>query len=339
MRTSGPLTDYANYAVSASATRLRPLSPNEILAYAQFLYRTHGLEILKRSITPSAYLYVAVVFIFSFVIPRSGENQFGRGTQDQVFEFLIVMVLGLLVSIPLITIGLAMICTLTTEIARRWLHNSPLDWAEIDASTQSMFWEGWKGLTFAMFTAFRWVVLGLVVTAGAGLASVWLGESSWIPGVIATIGVIGVIVAIGLCIWELTRVIFTVPVYLIEGKTGKVSVARSRELIKPVKIADPGSPIGSGLSTLILVSIILYIGYGTIEALFQLSDKVAGLVSVPIIQIMIRSGIALLPGLLAVLTTLPYFAMIIALSYFERRARKEGYDIELLIQQMSRRRR
>jgi len=249
------------------------------------------------------------------------------------------MILGLLVSIPLITIGLSMICTLTTELARRWLHNSPIDWPEIDIATQSMFWEGWKALTYAMFTAFRWVVLGLLVTAGAGLTSVWLGPSSVVPGIIAIIGVIAVLAAIGVCIFELTRVIFIVPIYLIEGITGKASVARSRHLVKPSKFADTGSPIGTGFTTFILVSIILYIGYGTFEGLFQLSDRASQMVSVPLIQVMIRAGVALLPGLLAVLTTLPYFAMIIAIAYFERRARKEGYDIELLIQQMSRRRR
>ena len=240
-----------------------------------------------------------------------------------------------LISIPLITLALALVCTFTTELARRWLLNIDLKWTEIDTATTSMFVSGWKGLSYALFMVFRWALLGIFVTAGAGLMSTISGPDSPVPGFIAVIGMLLFSAAALYAFYDLTQVIFVVPTYISEGLKGKASVKRSRELKKITKAMDPGSPIGGSIAVFFILGLILYSGFGTLEAAFQISAKLTDWIQIPSFKVMAVSAISLIPGILAVWITLPYFATIVAISYFERRARKEGYDIELLVQQMS----
>lgn len=327
MPTNGSVKDYAIYAQSASAVRLRPYGTNELTETATSLFREFGAKLLGRTFLSSVYFAGAILFLYSFLVPRSFQTVNPKSVSDQMFEFVLVALLGGAAAIPLIAFGLAGVLTTSAVVVSTWIHGEDIQWNRVEQATSKHVLKVVGLIIRVGLSILASSLAGMGLIALSGLLVKVLGTNSPWPGIVTLFGILltgfGLIYA---CVSLGPRAL-AVSAMVAEGLNTKEAVSRSRFLGKPRNRLEPGVPIGTALNVFIAVTFLAYIGIGTAAGLFPIETYLERVSTSLIVKRVLMSLIEIGPLVLGVCLTLPFAGILLALSYFDRRARLEGYDI------------
>lgn len=327
MPTNGSVKDYAIYAQSASAVRLRPYETNELSETATSLFREYGAKLLSRTFLSSVYFAGAILFLYSFLVPRSFQTVNPRSVSDQMFEFVLVAIIGGAAAIPLIAFGLAGVLTTSAVLVSTWIHGEEVQWNRIEQKSSEHVLKVVGLIIRIGVTILASALAGLGLIALSGLLVKLLGTNSPWPGIATFFGVILTGFGLIYAIVALGPRALAISAMVAEGLTTKLAVERSRFLGKARNRLEPGVPLGTAANVFVAVTFFAYIGVATLAGLFPIETYLERLSSSLIIKRILLSLVEIGPLVLGVCLTLPFAGILLALSYFDRRARLEGYDI------------
>ncbi len=315
------------YAQSASAVRLRPYGINEITETATSLFREFGAQLLARTFLSSVYFSGAILFLYSFLAPRTMQTVNPKSVGDQMLEFVLVAFLGTAAAIPLIAFGLSGVLTTCAVLVSTWIHAEEVQWNRIE-QTASRHTVKVVGLIIRIgITILSATLGGLGLIAASGLLVKAVSTDSPWPGILTFFGIalagFGFVYA---CVTLGPRAL-AVSVLVSEQVGTKAAIQRSKFLGKARNRLEPGVPLGTALNVFIALTFFSYIGVATIISLFPIQGYIERISTSLLIKRVLLSLVEIGPLVLGVWLTLPFAGILLSLSYFDRRARLEGYDI------------
>ncbi len=327
MPTNGSVKDYALYAQSASAVRLRPYSANELIETATALFREYGAKLLARTFLSSVYFSGAILFLYSFLVPRSFQTVNPKSVGDQMLEFVLVAVLGTAAAVPLIAFGLSGVMTTCAVLVSSWVHAEEVQWNRIEATVSKHVLKVVLLIIRVGLTVLGATLLGLGLVALSGALVKALGTDSPWPGILTFFGILFAAFGFVYAITALSPRALAVSAMVAEDLGTKAAVERSKFLGKSRNRLEPGVPVGTALNVFIVVTFFVYLGSGTIVGVFPVQSYIEQVAPTLVLKRLLSSLIEIGPLVLGVWITLPFAGILLALSYFDRRSRLEGYDI------------
>ncbi|HEY3705514.1 MAG TPA: hypothetical protein VGL22_10665 [Terracidiphilus sp.] len=311
---------------------LRPSTLGEILDRTASLYRSRFLVYFGLAAIPAALLLGlsgGAVLLFAWAGVTTSSS--GTPNPEAIGGLLVgLMLLGML-ALPL-TLGSNALCgaALCHAASVQTLGES----ITMTAALKAVWKRGWQYIGLYVLQALMiagipfgvWTVLIMIVSVGAAVAG---GANAGGAGMLLS-GVLAVLLFVGLAVyvvWMLLQVCLAFPVAVIESAPIGVSLKRAWQLCR-------------GTRGRMLVLFLLGIAVAWVASL---------LVSMPVIFL-----VSLVPGLsspqhAAVMgtvmiigvygmsfavhaLTMPVFAIALVLFYYDQRVRREGFDVELMMQ-------
>lgn len=334
--TFDPLARYLNMRSMASQRRalLRPMTSSEFTDACFVAYRTIGWNVLKATMVPAIFIVAAIVFVVQFVIPSFFVTSYAGDVRMEVTEALMTLLLGFVVGLPLLLIGVSVATSIIVFAASEFvvgnlsdirfaIANARKRWLGILVLQVGQLLLGFSGFIFS----------GLLLLASGVIGSRAGSDQSLESGVVALIAVMGVVVGFFLAIFVFGRGILVIPAYLIEGGTIREASRRGYDLMKGSGQVPGGTGMISQLiSVIILYVVLLSAGVGTAVSLLQsFSPDASAFRDVPYGEF-IQAAFAYIPLFVSVWVLAPVWGIGATVLYYERRVRKEGYDVEILAQ-------
>lgn len=314
---------------------LEPLSSGALLDEAAHTYQAVGGPILRLSALPLALAYGVITFFGVFVAPGAFLTSNPDDPGAQAIEVASVVAIGLFVAAPLFLSCLGYVSGLVSRlVADLRLGNRP-DEYEAQAAAR----------------------LCLRAMVGANLRSLGIGLSATLASLALLVasGSIGsqdglwqmaaaVIGSLGLAVGPIAAAVvasmhcLAPTIVVVEDRKPREALRRSIELLKG-RGRQPGG-YGAVLGVWGLVALIwiaVAVGVGAVFAAFDLSGHIHNLFGAGLPAQVLDRMLRMLPGFLALWTSVPLWCACSTLLYFDRRVRLEGLDIEVLAREVVRR--
>lgn len=311
--------------------RLRVMTSGEVIDHAIRVYQQLGWTFLKASVIPTLFVVAAFAFIKDYVLPSLLHTENAASLSTQWGEVVFAIGLAVLVGGPLMIIGISATTAIVTQLVSDYmLGNVPSAEAAIRAAKRTLttlirvhFWE--------FLLACSGIILGFGLSILSSMLDQVTSNENVIAGLIAVLAIGSFMLGGIIFLVVVSRHALTAPVAVLEGLKPRAAAKRSVELMKGY------GPIMSGYGhiwtlyvVLFLVSLLVSIGLGGMLALVGFEERSAVLFdNVPYGGVLIKM-VGLVPLFLWVWTMVPVWATTIAIIYYERRIRLEGYDIEAL---------
>lgn len=307
---------------------------NEVLDLAGRAYQAVGRPILGAVAIPSLFCLAGFIFFWSYAFPALWTTRDPSSTGGQLVEALTALFLGVFVASPLFIIGAAYATMISTcLVADYMVGNVPHVQAAQRAALRrlpSLIGLFLRLLLFAI--VFFAVSIGLLmvsalVTEGTG------SDSLAGPAMLAALATLGIIVGFLWMPVVLCRFGLAPAAMLVEDVGVGKAMKRSVQLLK----GERGHPSGweALIHGCVLIAFLYLVGGWGLMALASelglgsfLADQFVGTGWGDLLD----SAFAYAPWFLVIWITIPLWATICTINYFERRVRKEGYDIEVLAQ-------
>ncbi len=310
------------------------MTTNEVMDAALRVYQRLGLTLLRLTVVPSLLCWAAIAFVFAYVLPKLGSTQDSSSFAVQAGEVLFALVLAVVVGGPVFLAGLTYATAIVVRLVADWVDGTPMDeGAAMDAARTilpRLFWVNFRMLLMSM----SGILFATLVLLGGGLIASVTPDSNASAGIVAIIGIGGLMGGVIIFLVVVSRDSLAAPVAVLEGKAGGEAAKRSRALLQRSGIHSNGSSILMNLYFLLaLVAIALFIG---VQAFMQLIGvegwTEAALTGSPLMPL-VTNALAMIAPLLVIWVLLPIWGVTLTLIYIERRIRLEGYDIETLARQ------
>lgn len=300
----------------------------EIFDTAARIYRARGLQILRHIAVPVLATFAALVFYLAIVAPGVFVTDDPTNVGRQVTEVFQVIAIGLFVALPCLLIGISYSSGAATQIAADYMLGKASDDDEVAASARRclkpVFWSMIRAaLWFAIIGALS--VLSMLV--GAALESAQI-DNPLLAGLGAVFGVVGICVSVLSLPVAFSFYSLVPSAVVVERLPAKAAFKRGLGLRKRLPDEKGTDPIGQLWALVFLVFIVSLAGFGTLAAVLVESNYY--LFRGGVIGDWILRATRLLPWYLAMLISVPIWSVTTTLVYFDRRIRKEAYDIELL---------
>lgn len=330
--TSDPVARYLTEraAQHGRRVRLRPLIGNEVLDTALQLYRNLGWTFLRQSLVPSLFCLASIAFTTQYVLPSLFSTQDPTSQTRQIGEAASAIGLALLIGVPLFLIGVSYTSALVIRLASDHLLGH-----EVDASRASE--DAATDLPKILMVAVRQMAVGL---SGIGVATViiFLGgflansqDGDILGALLVAGGSVAEMVGFGFLLYVISVQSLAVPAAVIEGISPKKAAKRSALLMKGTRYHTSGTSSLSGLyGFLFTASLVLWGGSALIYNLSGLREAIENLTLGLGFQGLILAAADLLPLYLMVWALVPVWAVTVTVVYYDRRIRKEGFDIDAL---------
>ncbi|MGB6973444.1 MAG: hypothetical protein WBD67_02045 [Terracidiphilus sp.] len=309
---------------------LHPLALGEILDRTAQMYRAHFLRFLGIAVIPAAVLLAflaAVVGVVATIKAVAGNKPLSDA--QGITLGAIALVLGL-VALPL-CVGAMALCwaALTDATATTFLGGT----FTIRGAYRSVWRRRWRLLwLLTMEALFLGVIPGSIIFATAILNAVLtaLADKKGLGalGVLGAVLTVVVIAALlGGALWLLLRLCMAFAACVVEQVSAWQALKRSGELSKGTKgrlfvLFLLGYALNTGLS--MLVTVLLLVVVALVPALQgqKNADKVG-----TVLLVALYGTYFLVKTLLT-----PLYGIALTLFYFDQRIRKEGFDIERMMQ-------
>lgn len=312
-------------------SRLRVMTAGEVLDLSIRIYQTIGLPILKLTALPAALCTAAIAFVLFYLVPGLGYTSQPETIVGQVGETLVALTLAVVVAGPLFLIGLSYSSGVIIHLVSDYvLGNEP----DLEGAMRTgrrtlgkMFWLN----VYELFAAWWGVLFSTGLLLLSGLLAATTPEDSALPGVLASVGVMLIVVGFCFLPFVLGRHALGAPVVVLDGLRTLPAIKRSIALLR----GDAVHPSGYGA----IVQLFLVVGF------VALALWLSGIVAMSVLQVdrvtaamaqmgpwgaLFERAVSLLPWYLGVWLTVPIWCTTITILYYERRIRLEGYDIEAL---------
>jgi hypothetical protein len=307
------------------------MTPNEVVDTAVRVYQQLGWTFLKATVVPTLFVVAAFAFVLDYVMPmfRSTTNASSLATQYGEVAFAIA--LALFVGGPLMVIGISATTAIVTQLVSDYmLGNVP----SVDAAHRAA-----RRTIGTLIRVHFWELLlassGLLASFGLSILSSVLDQytdqGNAVAGLVAGTAIFGFFAGGVIFLIVMSRHALAAPVAVLEGLKPRAAAKRSVELLKG------GGAIISGYShvwtlyiVLFFVSLLVGAGLGGFLSALNFEERFApSLANVPYSGLLLKV-LGMVPLFLWVWTMVPVWATTIAIIYYERRIRWEGYDIEAL---------
>jgi len=307
------------------------MTVSEILDAGIRNYQLLGRTFLKVSALPTLFCLAAVAFVSEFIGPNLFTTNNPNQWSAQVGEVAIQLILALFVGGPLFLIGASMctasVCSLTAD---SFIGDVPSEAAAIQASRRVLPTLMRVHLKELLLALSGFIVSVLLLFLSAWLSNVTSQDALW-TGVVAFVGVVGMMAGFVVLLWVISIHALASPIAVIEGKGAKLAGKRSAELMGGrYPIPSGNSAVWNLYSLLLLVWIVL----GTTDAIvfgtFDVGTRVGELLSAIPFAGFLERAIEYIGTYLTLWLTMPLWASVITVIYFERRIRLEGFDVETL---------
>lgn len=311
------------------------MTTSEVLDLAARAYQSIGRQILFAVATPSLLCLAGFMFFWSFAVPSLFATKDPNSTATQFSEAATALGLGLFVAAPLFMMGLSYACTLATHMIGDFMvGNVPnLNGAKRSArqklkSVFGLLMRELVGGCFFFIVAMALLFLSVLLTEGTS-------DGDFTPVFTSILGSIAVVAGIIWAPLTLIRDGLAPAAMIMENLGTAAAVKRSRALLKS-EGPHPGGydPLVNAFA---LIAILYLVGAWGLMALASelgigtfLADQVVGSSWADLLE----ATFAFVPWFLVIWVTIPLWATVSTILYFERRVRKEGYDIEVLAQEV-----
>jgi Membrane domain of glycerophosphoryl diester phosphodiesterase len=286
---------------------LRPSSLGEILDRTAQMYRSHFL--LYFGIAAVSYAAVLVLSLLANLLLFSHHvtnvRQFGR------LSLLVSSGIGILAILP---IAIAMAAVMRA-VAMNYLGQS----TTIGGAYASIR-QHWYRYILIMMAMYTYAIVPAVMVMGVTFAIVAAVPVSFGRNLLVGLMVVLVFAAFGAAFWWLLRWLLAVPASLMEGLTVHRSLKRSALLTQ-------GARGRIFVMLLLVVAVMMVIQYAIQIPMFILLWKSRG---VPTLATQI---VASFGTFFSGSFVLPIYSIALTLFYYDQRIRKEGYDVEWLMEQ------
>lgn len=306
------------------------MTTGEIVDTSLRLYQRLGMTFLRVSAVPALLCLASIAFLGAFVLPGLFANDNGSFV-THLGEVGLALSLGLLIGGPLFLSGLAYDTGVVVSLVSDWLLGNAVD---INAAEETARRTMPRLLLVQMrelLLAFSGVVAATAIIALGEWVSTVTPESDFWAGIIALLGVVGLIVGIVFFLWIVARDGIVAPVTILENLGPADAGKRSRDLLKRAPFHPSGTGVMWALYALLFFFALVMLGgiYGSAR-LTGLDDAIDRLTSGILFGPLIQQAFDLLPWFLTIWTLLPVWATTATILYFDRRVRLEGFDIEVL---------
>ncbi len=313
--------------------RLRAMKTNEALDLAARAYQQTGRPMLQAVAVPSLFCLAGFAFFWSYAFPSLWTTRNPGSTQGQIAEAAVAMALAMFVAAPLFLIGASFATSVTTRLVADYMvGNVP----HIEGAVRAA-----RGKLGAMFKLlFRQLLFGslfFLVAMGMLMASAFITvanpNSLEGPALIAGIATFGFIAGLAWVPFVMCRFALAPAAMMMEDLSAGEAMKRSANLLKAEGRTRSGYE--TVVNGLILVCLLYLLGGWGLYALSSelgigafIADKVVGSTWTDLLD----SLFGYLPWYLVIWITIPLWSTVCTIVYFERRVRKEGFDIEVLAQ-------
>jgi hypothetical protein len=312
---------------------LRPLTLGEILDRTAQLYRSRFLLFLGISVIPTGVIVVLACLVALVVVWWSVA---GAGSVPEVAGYVMVAVFCLAVVLVVLPVFLASTALSSAAMSHAVSLIHLGQTTTIRDAYKSVWHKGWRyiwltileGLIIGAVPFVVWVVLLLVVAGGAALARTAGMEEITSGALFVMVVVLVVIALIFYVYWMLLRLSLAFPACVIEQIGAWPAVKRSSSLSYGTK----GRifllyVLGGILSWLLSMGITLPLII--ISALIPGMDNAQHAQAASTVMIFIIYGASFSVQALV----RPVYGIALVVFYYDQRVRKEGFDIEWMMQQ------
>lgn len=299
------------------------MRPTEALDEALRTYRALAPILLRRSAVPAVFVLASLLFWTRVFGPRLFTTNSPSNVSAQVGEAGFVLAVGLLVAGPLLVLGVAEATVQTIALATAYREGRWRGEAAAVAEARRAFRRAFGAGLWTFLVAGLVPILAFGTMAGASLLTTVTGQGDATAGILAVIGVVGLIVGFVVALWAVGAYALA-PAACLRGDRPLAACRRSRMLMKGE------GRIPSGLGAIWAV-------YGMLLAasLAESGGFALVLAYVPFEAVAPGGGLfaetlSLAAPFVVAWTLLPLWGCAVAVLDTERRVRKEGYDVELL---------
>ena len=273
------------------------------------------------------------MFFWSFAVPTFFSTKDPNSTATQFAEAGIALGLGIFVAAPLFILGMAYSSTIATHMVSDFMvGNVPnLQGAKRGAkrklkSVFGLLMREVLGGCFFFLIALVLLFLSVILTESTE-------SGDFTPVFTSILGTLGIVAGIIWAPLSMVRDGLSPAAMIMEDMGTSASIKRSRSLLKSEGPHATGyDPL---VHTLVLIAILYLVGAWGLMALSSelgigsfLADQFVGSSWADVLN----AAFDFLPWFLVIWVTIPLWSTVTTILYFERRVRKEGYDIEVLAQ-------
>jgi hypothetical protein len=306
---------------------LRPMTLGEILDRTVQLYRRNFWLFLGISALPILVMIAAGV-VFGIVF--GGAAVFARGDSEPSVIAIVGVVALLLVALPALIVASVFSRAGVMQAA---VHLNRGEKITIRAALASVRDKFWNYLGF-LFLQGLWIALPAIIAGVVVAVAIFQMTSNGSNNIGSSIALgfaifIAVVLGVGFTVWRALGYSLGLPVYMVEKKPAVESLQRAWQLSEGTRgrifvlylllmaLSFAAAMLG-GMVMLIVI------GIGT-----AMGDRIAAGSTAMIVGEILRLTINLLLSM--ILAPVSYIAPV--LFYFDQRVRKEGYDIEWMMEQ------
>lgn len=319
----------------ARAGRLRAMRSGEIIDSALRTYQRLGVTFLRLTAGPALLCLAAMAFVLNYVLPGLLTTQNANDFVYQIGEVFFALFLALFVGGPLFLIGLSYSTVLVVSLTSDDVVGETPDVDEAMKKARQKLWPLFRLNMRELFASLSGVFAATMVMVIGAVIAAKTSESDATAGVIALLGVLGLFVGFFIFLFVIGRDALAAPAVVLEDLAPSPAAKRSRDLQKNHPMQGSGAgPILSVYTLLGFVAFVMVGGMSLIQELlpFNGDDFLGGLPLGPLWT----EAYTLLPVFLTMWTLIPVWASVVTISYYDRRIRLEGFDIEMLAKEISR---
>lgn len=329
--TSDPLSRYLTQhgARLERQSRLRVMTTAEVNDLALQVYQTLGRPILRLTALPTVFCLAAFAFILQVVFPALTQTSQPGNINVMLGEAAIALGLGIFVGVPLFLLGVAYITGAVTSLVSDFMIGNVPD-PEASRREAAKFLPKLLKLKFRELLVSMWAFLASFLLL---MLSAYLDRSNpygWEAGLVSMVGVVGILAGfIVLAVVHSSHALAPIIVQ-IEGLKAGEAAKRSRYLLKSVRGDSSSTALTNAYALIILIWLILAASIGTLLGFIEAEGMMKFLGGGSWFSTLFSAVLEMLPWYLMLWVTIPIWSATATIVYFERRVRKEGYDIEAL---------
>ena len=311
--------------------RLRTMTSSEVIDHAIRVYQQLGWTFLKATVVPTLFVVAAIAFVLDIVRPMLFTTSDASNLTTQYSEVLVALALAILVGGPLVIIGVSATTAIVTQLVSDYmLGNVPSIDGAIRAARRTL-----GSLIRVHFFEFILACSGVIAGFGLSILSSVLDQSTdqdnLVAGLVAFLAICGFVFGGLFFLLVVSRHALAAPIAVLEGLGPRDAARRSVQLMKGAGTITSGyGHVWSLYTVLFFVSLLVGTGLSGFLSFIGLQERLVVLFdNLPYGGVLIKA-LELLPLFLWVWAMVPVWATTVAIIYYERRIRLEGYDIEAL---------
>jgi hypothetical protein len=305
----------------------------EIVDAALRVYQRLGVTFLRLTVPPALTCLAAMAFVFTYVLPSLFTTRNASDFFVQLGEVLVALLLAVFVGGPLFLIGLSYTTALVVSLTSDDVVGDSPDAEAAQAIARRSLWVLFRLNLRELLLSLSGVLVAAAIMLTGGYIAANTSESDVTAGLVTLVGVIGLFLGFLLFLYFVGRDALAAPAVVLENADPKTAAQRSRYLQRPHPFQGGGSgPIVSVYSLLGFLMLVLWGGLSILLGLVPVDQFLNGL---PLSSVL-KTAYELLPAFLTVWTVVPVWASVVTMTYYDRRVRLEGFDIEVLAKEISR---